>query len=134
MIETKEKIIDGSVYTVTQLPARRALKLKAKLLKNFGSLLFANDSSSNAWYNFDENQFESLCLEMIQGVRKDGVELTPATFDLEFAGNVAGIYKMLLFVIEVNYSNFFSMFDIGLPSFPDNPKLQVDTKTTYMRT
>lgn len=39
MIETKEKAIGGSVYTVTQLPARRALKLKAKLVKMFGPAL-----------------------------------------------------------------------------------------------
>lgn len=39
MIETKEKTIGNAVYTVTQLPARRALKLKAKLVKMFGPAL-----------------------------------------------------------------------------------------------
>ena len=39
MIQTKEKQIHGAVYSVTQLPARRALRLKAKLLRLFGPAL-----------------------------------------------------------------------------------------------
>src|SRR5271163_3077493 len=121
MIETKEKVIDGAVYSVTQLPARRALRLKAKLIKLFGVMIFGKESSNfqALCQSLDENQFESICMEMIQGVRKNGVELVPATFDLEFAGDMAGVYKMLLFVIEVNYANFFSLIGIGLPSFSE---------------
>lgn len=134
MIETREKSIDGSNYLVTQLPARRALKMKARLIKLFGPLLMSLDSGSfqNLCQTIDENQFESLCMEMIQGVRKNGVELTPATFDLEFAGDMAGIYKVLLFIIEVNYSNFFTMIGIGIPSFSDDPTPIVQsTKRTF---
>ncbi len=39
MIETREKQIHGAVYSVTQLPARRALRLKARLLRLFGPAL-----------------------------------------------------------------------------------------------
>lgn len=39
MIETREKHINGSVYSCTQLPARRALRMKAKLLRIFGPAL-----------------------------------------------------------------------------------------------
>lgn len=133
MIETREKIIDGSIYSVTQLPARRALKLKAKLMKIIGPLFLEANSSNfhSVCHLIDENQFETLCMEMIQGVRKDGVELTPPTFDLEFAGDMAGVYKMLLFVVETNYSNFFSMLDIGLPSFQDEQTNQASTKKIF---
>ncbi len=135
MIETKEKIIDGSSYSVTQLPARRAIKLQTRLVKLFGSIFMGNDSSSfqSVCQNLDENQFESLCMEMIQGVRKNGMELTPATFDLEFAGDLAGIYKLLFFVIEVNFSNFLELLGIGLPSLEQNPIPEPSTKKTYIR-
>ena len=39
MIETKEKQIGDATYSVTQLPARRALKLKNKLIKMFGTAI-----------------------------------------------------------------------------------------------
>lgn len=133
MIETREKIIEGATYTVTQLPARRALKLKAKLIKTFGALFMGGDSVTfqQVCQSLDENQFEAICMEMIQGVRKNGVELTPATFDLEFAGDMAGVYKLLLFVIEVNYANFFSMVGIGLPSFSEDPTPSNVTRKTF---
>lgn len=81
--------------------------------------------------SLDENQFEALCMELMQGVRKNGQELIPATFDLEFAGDMAGLYKVLLFIIEVNYANFFSMFGIGLPSFSEDPTPPPVTKKTF---
>lgn len=37
MIETREREIEGKVFMVTQLPARRALKLQGKLIKTFGT-------------------------------------------------------------------------------------------------
>lgn len=135
MIETREKIIDGATYMVTQLPARRALRLKAKLVKLFGGLFMASDSLQTVFATLDENQFEALCMEMMQGVRKNGVELTPATFDLEFAGDMAGVYKLLLFIIEVNYANFFSMLGIGIPSFSEEtpPAQEPVTRRTFTR-
>ncbi len=132
MIDTREKVIDGAVYTVTQLPARRALRLKAKLIKTFGSLLLGDHSNfQSICQSLDENQFEAICMEMLQGVRKNGVELNPATFDLEFAGDMAGVYKLLLFVIEVNYANFFTMFGIGLPSFSEDQIPNHVTRKTF---
>lgn len=135
MIETKEKIIDGATYTVTQLPARRALKLKTKLIKIFGPMFMGADTLSfqNVCQNMDENQFEAICMEMLQGVRKNNVELTPATFDLEFAGDMAGLYKLLIFILEVNFSNFFLMIGIGLPSFSEEKPKEEVTKKTFLR-
>lgn len=132
MIETREKEIDGATYTVTQLPARRALRLKTKLVKTFGSFFLGDSKSLHSMFQtLDENQFESLCMEMIQGVRKNGVELNQATFDLEFAGDMAGLYKLLLFVVEVNFDNFFQMIGIGLPSFSETESPTNVTKKTY---
>jgi len=136
MIETIEKIIDGDTYMVTQLPARRALRMKAKLLKVFGSLFLGSGENSlkSMCMSLDENQFESLCMELIQGVRKNGVELVPATFDLEFAGDMGGLYKLIIFILETNYSNFFSLFNIGLPSFEEEQTNDHVTKKSFTRT
>jgi len=144
MIETFTRMIDGCNYSVTQLPARRALKLKAKLFKTFGtalapvmdlsakSLVVAIESFSKT---IDENQFENLILELLMTARKDGIELTPAIIDLEFAGDMAGIYKVCAFVLEVNYENFFTMMGIG-NLFPEpiaQPAWTTETIRDYTR-
>ena len=151
MIETREKVIGGATYTVTQLPARRALRLKAKLIKSFGPALaqffLAATSEKDAdernsqlvkaieilSCNIDENSFEALVIEMLNGVRKNGLELTPPTIDLEFAGDMASLYQVLFFVIEVNYSNFLEIIGIGNQSPSDQPVPSPDTKKTFIR-
>ncbi len=152
MIETREKIIEGSNYSVTQLPARKALRLKTKLIKCFGPMLAqlfltVSDGESESdkkislvhaieilSQSIDENTFENLVMELLQGVRKNGVELNQATFDLEFAGNFKELYLVLFFVIEVNFSSFFSLIGIGNP-FEESIQtpLKTDSKRTYTR-
>lgn len=123
MIETFEKQINGSNYSVTQLPARRALKLQAKLLKLLGPamseifLAAAKDISRadlaipNAIRilanDIDDKTFDAFVMEMLQGVRKDGIELNEKTVDLEFAGNLNELFLVLQYVLEVNYGDFF---------------------------
>jgi hypothetical protein len=150
MIETKEKVIDGAVYTVTQLPARRALRLKSKLIKVFGPSLAgfvvaASDKDveqkkqdlinavKSLSASIDENILESLMLEILQGVRKNGVELNGSTIDMEFAGDMAGIYHVCFFVLEVNFSNFFSMLGIGNPLAEEPTTAQQDMKKIYKK-
>ena len=151
MIETKEKYIDGANYTVTQLPARRALRLKTKLLKLFGPVLAqvfitATEQGTDDQKKRDlvtaveilsssinENEYESLIIELLNGVRKNGVELTPPTIDLEFAGDMESLYHLLWFVVEVNFANFFSMLGIGSLFSQEANTQKVDTKKTYSR-
>lgn len=119
MIETLTKNINGSSYSVTQLTARRALRLQAKLIKLLGPSvsLFVSSYESEASEVFpkainllasqiDENEFENLVMDIIQGVRKDGVELTPSIIDLEFAGKINSLCKVLGYVLEVNFGDF----------------------------
>ena len=152
MIETHEKIIDDATYTVTQLPARRAIKLKAKLLKLFGPVIaqffVISDSKDDSQeykstfvravekfaLDIDPNTIDTLIVEILQGVRKNGMELTQATIDVEFSGDIAGIYKLIMFVLEVNYLNFFQMVGIGHLFEPLTPiPKEAITKRTYMR-
>ncbi len=123
MIETKQKEINGSTYAVTQMPAMRALRMQARLLKLLGpalGVLFvaenkeegAGDSQiPNALAmlasQLDEKNFDYLILDLIQGVRKNGVELTKPIIDLEFAGKLNELFLVLQYVLEVNYADFF---------------------------
>jgi hypothetical protein len=172
-IETKEKKIGDAVYMVTQLPARRALRLKAKLIKLFGAaftqfVLMANDPAEKdvkdmtaeeiaelsaaglvdqyrlrdlkrasavkvvqlLAQTIDDKTFDDLCVEILQGVRRDGVELLPSAIDLAFAGCLMELYTVILFVLEVNFSDFFfAMRSTGSPLTEE--LLQEDTKKTY---
>lgn len=133
MIETQEKEINGNRYSVTQMTARRALRMKAKLLKQFGTALaeiflpsedkpiegagFSKKEAVSALQalscELDERAFELLVMELLSGVRKDGVELTEAIVDMEFAGDLATLFKVIWFVLEVNFSSFFGESGIG---------------------
>lgn len=123
MIETFEKTIGKSNYMVTQLPARRALKLQAKLLKLIGpsaAVIFSAavsdfDNADNCLPHavrllaeqLDERNFDIFVMEMLQGVRKEGMELTDKNVDLEFAGNLNELFLVLQYVLEVNFGDFF---------------------------
>lgn len=117
MIETKEKVIGNSNYAVTQMTAIRALKMQARLLRligpSFGAMIASGDDSSIPMAislltdKLDEKTFENLVLELTQGVRKDGEELTRSKIDLDFAGNLNELFRVLQFILEVNFSDFF---------------------------
>lgn len=119
MISAKEKVIDGAKYTVTQMTARQALKMQAKLLKLLGpciaELIGAVGKMEDAGLaravmalaaNLDEKTFDGLMFELLQHVRKDGVELTEGNINLEFAGALNTMYKVIAFVLEANYADF----------------------------
>lgn len=123
MIETKEKIINDSTYSVTQMPAMRALRMQARLIKLFGpalGVLFVAEMKNEGEGDkeignslallasqLDEKNFDSLVLDLMQGVRKNGVELTKPIMDLEFAGKLNELFMVIYFVLEVNYADFF---------------------------
>lgn len=123
MIETKTKSINGNDYSVVQLPARRALNLKMKLLKTFGAgiaaLYNAYENDPNAadqvlpqaimllTANVDDKTFDQFVLDMLPGVRKNGMELTPSVIDAEFAGSLSELMEVLKFVLEANFGDFF---------------------------
>ena len=172
-IQTKEKTIGEHNYAVTQLPARRALRMKAKLIKLFGPglaqfLMTSQESeeklpaemtkeekeqfdatSTVDHYrikdmrksaivrgvqllvsSLDDKTFDELCVELLQGVRRDGVELTPQLIDMSFAGDLTSLYAVIFFVLEVNYADFFAFSGIGNQLMGSSPQEQ-DTKKNY---
>lgn len=120
MIESKEKQIGDSKYMVTQMTALRAVRMQARLLKMLGPSFAAMIASDQANPDsclpmavsllsdkLDEKSFENLVVDLMQGVRKNGVELTRSDLDMEFAGNLNELFLVMQFVLECNFSDFF---------------------------
>lgn len=138
MISVKTKTIDGAKYDVTQMTARQALKMQAKLIKILGpciaEFISAIGKMEDAGIsraimalaaNVDENTFDKLVFELMLGIRKDGVELSEANINLEFAGSLNTLYKVLAFVLEANYGDFLeeggiikSLIAVAKPAVP----------------
>jgi hypothetical protein len=146
MIQEKTKQIDGHNISVTQFPGRRALALKTKLIRLLGTpiaKLIADvkkidadmDLSKMAGAvealvsNLDEKDFVPFVLEMLQCTRIDGKEINDGVFDLEFAANLSLMYKILWFVLEVNFGDFFDKAGIGkILSVKAKPKITIPAK------
>lgn len=136
MIETKEKEIDGATYAVTQFPGRKALTLKVRLLSVVGPSLLSTigavkggtgeveiDSLGGAAQKLVDNLSKegavNLVMELLSSTRRDGHEITPQLFDMEFAGKLDTVWKVVWWVLEVNYGSFFAGKGIGIGSILD---------------
>lgn len=120
MISVKEKEIDGAKYSVTQMTARQALKMQAKLIKLLGPCIseaisaslskddtnFLSKIITSLATQLDEKTFDQLVFDLLQGVRKNGFELSEGSINLEFAGALNTLFKVIAFVLEANYSDF----------------------------
>lgn len=136
MLQTKDKIIEKRTYSVTQFPARHGFVLKARLAKLIGPAvaeLFAALKGGSAESvmsadvdmsmiggaihklldGIDGEDALDLVLKLLSMTRLDGKEISEQVFDMEFAGRFSELYKVLAFVVEVNYGDFFGSNGIG---------------------
>lgn len=149
MTETKEKTIDGKLVSVSQFPARRALHLKIRLIKLLGpslAQLLAKTKNKKVDLNasleeftpaiekltaaLDPDVFVDLVLELLSMTRVGGREVVPL-FDTEYAGNLMFVYKMVWWVLEVNFGNFFGQNGIGsiMAQVNTNPAVSATQKS-----
>ena len=143
--ETRTKQIDGKEVTVTSLPARRALKLKFRLLKIFGPTLGTLLSSANTQSSdtpnvalsgssltdaftqlaesIDPDIFVGLIEQMFDSIQIDGKKISMELFDVVFASKLSVVYQIIWFFLELNYSSFFAKISIGnvLSEFQSSP-------------
>ena len=134
-IVAKDREIDEHKYTVTSFGAGEGVKIKALLMKYLGPSVFSmlalggNEKSffetdidpqiistiSDKLFNkLDENQYLNFILRLLATTRRDGKEITYELFNMEFAGEYGSLYKVLFFVLEVNYKeSFFGKDGIG---------------------
>jgi hypothetical protein len=128
-IETRSKEIDGSTYTVAQLPAMRGLKLLNRIGRSVGppltALMGAADpmatvaqmeigsiapAARELFDRLTESELESIIKALCETVQvtEDGktMPLLPV-FDLHFAGRYDKLFHVVWFAMEVNYGDFF---------------------------
>jgi hypothetical protein len=133
-MDAKTKEINGHKYEVSPFPARHAFKLKATLLRKLGPGLAAmvgaakGDSLTNpeldgaAMATGVEALFSnlgtaddimSLVEDIVRMTRRDGNEITGESIDLDFQGCLSDLYKVVWFVLEVNFGDFFEGASFG---------------------
>ena len=131
---TESKVIGEKEYSVTQWPADKAMLMKFKLTKTFGASLakLANLGNITKKSKSSENEemsvisdslnslFESSSPDEIMALIKLSIEgvavgdpgesarrITSTSFNEVFsADDLLEIYKVFLFVLQVNYGNF----------------------------
>jgi len=138
-ILAKTEIISGRTVTVTPFPGRTALFYKAQLIKMFGPSLAVVISKQfttgedvapileKFLQGISITEFSNLTSKLLASTLLDDMPITDAVFDLEFAGNLTLMYKILGFVLKVNYADFFEMAAIG--NLVSQAKLKQETST-----
>lgn len=128
--KTKEKLIDGKRVCVTPWGARTALKRKFKLLKLFGPGLaelaggMKKDGMETDLSNLstaiekllvqvEEDEFIKIIMMFFEQLFIDDREITDTEFDSFFSENLNLVYKIIGFVLEVNFGSFFGKGGIG---------------------
>ena len=137
-VESKTKIIEGRTVTVTQFPALLALNLQTRLIQILGesfiTIEMADETSLSARIELavislcnkiQPEVLQALFLELLQCTRVAGtmkvagvsqkynVEINTEGFETAFAGNLLFMYKVLAYVLEVNFGDFLALGDIA---------------------
>lgn len=122
-LETKTKTIDGFAVSVTQLPAKRAMRLFHRLtqigipgfVQSLGGVVGSDSqidfksigaSLEGVMSKLDVEQFEGIRDELLYATLVDDKPLLQH-MDGMFAGKISTIYKVMLFALEANYADFF---------------------------
>lgn len=129
--KTETKQIGDHEYSVTQWPAEKSMLMKFRLAKAFGASLATLMGSSpkpkkgkevteqdealalsqGLSVLFQSNSPEELVALMkncVIGTACDGKRITETSFNELFSGDdLLEVYKVFVFVLQVNYSNLF---------------------------
>ncbi len=118
--KTESKKIGDHEYSVTQWPVEKSLLMKFKILKVIGPSIGALKSSkkgeeleafsealTSIFTNSDPEYMVKLMKDSVVGVSCDDAKITNTTFTEIFSGDLGDLYKVFIFVITVNYSDFF---------------------------
>jgi hypothetical protein len=136
MIKTEEKKIDDLDVAVTQFPARFGFKMQARLLKVFGPVIgkmlsgadlnnvkqgldtdikldMLADAIELLFKSMDEDSAMKLVMDLLQSTRIGGQEINDVTFDNIFPGKYSTLFKVIGYVLEVNFGSFLGGSSIG---------------------
>ena len=146
--QSEPREIDGETYTVTQFPASKNLRLWTRIVRLLGEPLGALVQGAVAAgglalsaavdiqgavkalaEKLEPLEFESLVRDLLSGTFVKGVgpdgnvvaKDVADVFDGLFAGRMTTLFKVLAFVMEENYADFFAQFAkvaAGQPATP----------------
>ena len=119
MIEQKSKVIGTTKYLVTMLDGFTSLNIQAKLIKLLGPaalpIFFGGTPEltkkvlaelvTGLASNFDDKEFVDLVMLLFEKnvfVEKQNVSI-PIDFTNHFSGKPAEMWKVLFFILEVNF-------------------------------
>jgi hypothetical protein len=144
LFPTERKTIDGRVVESTVLPGLFSLRLKTRLMKkifpSLGKFISAIKADqikaekkslldflecldmqevgaafAEITSNIEPEELQQIVLEMFTNTRMDGKLLgNEDIFNMVFAGKLSLMYKVFLFVAEVNYGDFLDLLRTGL--------------------
>lgn len=120
--EAHERVIDGDTWTVQQFPATEGLRLMARLAKLLGGPLSAamgalqgsdlldakvdgsllGKAVAELADRLDEDEVAGLAKRLLKDTRVGGKEVLPQ-FETLFQGRYLTLFKVLGFVLEVNF-------------------------------
>jgi len=131
----REKEIDGDVYTVTPFLGVEGFKIKTKLLATLapsvGSALgsvppgaksvqdvdisnvLGIDTMDRLAKVLDERELTEFILRLLKSTQCNRQEINKEFFDRHFAAAYHTMWKVVMFVLEVNYGSFFGEDGIG---------------------
>ena len=83
--------------------------------------------------SISDDTLEVLVVEILSSTRKEGMELTPATIDMEFAGDIGTLFEVVRFALEVNFENFWKALGIVKKEGQSVPEPQEAVKKTFTK-
>lgn len=117
MIETRDIVVEGRTYQVTQFSATKGIKMMTRLTKIIGEpigFMFSNEGADVDQMlpmairalsdKLDEDMVLDTVKQLLEGVRNHEGELE---FDQYFSGKMGLLFKILGKVLEVQYGDFF---------------------------
>lgn len=120
--KTESKQIGDHTYSVTQWPPEKALPMKFRVGKVLGSSLallaqlkkegadapkIVAEAINALFQNGSPDELAALIKEVVVGVACDGKAVTSTSYTELFAGdNLYEVYKVFIFVLQVNYAGF----------------------------
>jgi hypothetical protein len=106
MREPQEKVIGGKTYSVTPLPAMRALRLWPLVARGFfGVDIAKGGADAIPLTRLTADEVEKLARELLSMARVDGVELLPQ-IDMVLQGDIPAMMDLLSFAVNASYSSF----------------------------
>ena len=136
MIETEKKEIDGVVYKVQQMDAIRGLVVEAKLIKLLGPAIgktlitgkadkkaLKDQAIGHLIENFDDKFVVDFVISLFDKgvffVDKDGEDCM-VIFKTHFTGKPMTVWKVLWFILTVNFGGLMGKLEGGLNHLKKN--------------